>query len=411
MPVANITKARFAAQFIYISRASWPHALGVAGKIQILLGRSGIVEQAHFTTPPGGYGWVTCHSLYAGGPRGGLPLPLQLNDQVEYDLVGSDIRILAITKGGAGAAPVHAVAPQPPPPVANPPAPLPVGFGFNRQNVLKEIVRQIHSDPFQRRRRYAGIISSVNGAPVVTGWENRVREYAYAKNVGPDFIRAYRDTLPMILNLDAIRIGHLWSAAMPTPPYHFVNSISAIAKQVCIWGGVEQVSYADAWKVVRDAIVATNNGSLMNSGWTKVASFATDRMVGNEQTIWDSRVATSIIWRIDQVLHQGVLSGHITAAQAQAQASQFALGTVASLNVGTRPRALHYRWPNGYGKWRFHFSGSALVREVVAILNDPANGYPCMPQPTFDANFNHTGAVQTDWTVFGVGLVLFMDGW
>ena len=407
MPVANITIARFEAQFIYISRASWPYAPGVTGNIQIHLGHSGIVEPAHFTTPPEGYGWVTCHSLYAGGPRGGLPLPLRLNDRVEYDLVGGDIRILAIIRGGAGALPVRAFAPQPPPPVANPPAPLPAGFA--RNEILKEIVRWIHSDPFQRRRRNRRIYA-VPGAPVVTDWENRVREYAYAKKVGPDFIRAYRETLPMILNLDAIRIEHLWSAAMPTPPAHVVTGISAIAEQVCIWGGVEQVSYADAWKVMRDAIVATDNGSLMNSGWTKVASFATDRMVGNEQTIWDSRVATSIIWRIDQILHQGVLSGHITVAQAQSQARQFELGTVASTS-GTRPRGLHYRWPNGYRKWSFHFNGSTLVREIVAILNDPSNGYPRMPQPTFDANFNHTGEALTDWTVFGVGLVLFMDGW
>jgi hypothetical protein len=45
------------------------------------------------------------------------------------------------------------------------------------------------------------------------------------------------------------------------------------------------------------------------------------------------------------------------------------------------------------------------------ILNDPVNRYPRMPQPTFDAAYNHTGEVLTDWTVFGVGLVLFMDGW
>ena len=408
MYVANITQARFDHRFIYISKR-WPHPKGVNGGIQIRLSQSGIVVQANFTTPTGRYGWVTCHSLYVGGPLGGLPLPLRLGDQVEYDWVGGDIRILAITRGGAGAAPVHPVAPQPPPPVVNPPAPLAAGFGFNRQNVLKEIVRRIHSDPFQRRRRNRRIYA-VPGAPVVTGWENRVREYAYAKKVGPDFVRAYRDTLPMILNLDATRIGHLWNAAMPTPPAHVVTGISAIAKQVCIWGGVEQNSYSDAWKVMRDAIVATDNGSLMNSGWTKVASFATDRMAGNEQTIWDSRVATSIIWRIDQILHQGEISGQITAAQAQAQANQFALGTVASTS-GTRPRGLRYRWPKGYGKWRFHFNGSTLVREIVAILNDPANGYPRMPQPTFNANFNHTGEVLTDWTVFGVGLVLFMDGW
>ena len=117
MPVANITQARFKSQFIYVSPASWPHAIGVTGNIRIHLGNSGIVVQATFRTPAERYGWVTCRSLYAGSPRGGLPLPLKLGDQVEYDWVGSDIRILAITRGSAGAAPVHAVAPQPPPPV------------------------------------------------------------------------------------------------------------------------------------------------------------------------------------------------------------------------------------------------------------------------------------------------------
>jgi hypothetical protein len=48
---------------------------------------------------------------------------------------------------------------------------------------------------------------------------------------------------------------------------------------------------------------------------------------------------------------------------------------------------------------------------MVTILNDPENAYPRMPKPAFDANWNHTGQQNVDWTVFGAGLVLFMDGW
>lgn len=308
-------------------------------------------------------------------------------------------------KKKVGNAPLASV----PPPDGNPPAPLPQGF--NRGNILAELVRWIHSEPFQRRRRYAGQIYPVQGAPRVTGWDNRVKEYAYAKQNGPHFVTVYKETLPFIKNLNALRLAHAWAPNMAAPANQTLQQISSTAEKICIWGGVTQRNYDDAWKVVRDAILAQDNHSPMNSGWTKVASFATDKMAGNEQTIWDSRVATSLICRIDQILHQEVVAGNIGNDQAQAVANQFGLGTVASLSVGTRPRALHFRWPNGYGRWDFHFLGSALVREVVAILNDPANGYPRMPIPTFNDEQQHTGEALTEWTVFGVGLVLFMDGW
>lgn len=287
----------------------------------------------------------------------------------------------------------------------------PIPDGFSQADILKQVVDWIHLDPFQRRKRHTGKISPVASAPVVIGWEKRVEEYAYAKLSGPHFIQVYQDTLPMIFDLDNLRTGHKWTADMPVPPSKIVSEVAKLAEKICFWGGVIQKDYSEAWQVLRDAVSGRDHGSKMNSGWTKVASFATDGMAGNEQTIWDSRVATSIIWRVDQILQHGVVLGHITDAQAQAQANHFGLGTVASLNVGTRPRALHYRWPNGYGKWEFHFKGSALVREIVSILNDPANKYPRMPQPIFDPNFKHTGQRETDWTVFGVGLVLFMDGW
>jgi hypothetical protein len=66
-------------------------------------------------------------------------------------------------------------------------------------------------------------------------------------------------------------------------------------------------------------------------------------------------------------------------------------------------RGFSFSWPNGYGTWAAHFGGSALVRDIVSILNNPRYGYPRMPQPA--------GVPAIDWDVFGVGLVLFMDGY
>jgi hypothetical protein len=34
-----------------------------------------------------------------------------------------------------------------------------------------------------------------------------------------------------------------------------------------------------------------------------------------------------------------------------------------------------------------------------------------MPVPTLDNDSKYLGEAQQDWSVFGVGLVLFMDGW
>ena len=122
MPLANITEARYNARFIYISARYWGRPIGAIGNINILLGDTNQYELARFRTYPGGYGWVTCHSLYYGAPRCGLPLPLQLNDQVDYEMENGDIRIRRIIRGGAGAPAVAPIAPRPLIPPANPPA-------------------------------------------------------------------------------------------------------------------------------------------------------------------------------------------------------------------------------------------------------------------------------------------------
>lgn len=283
---------------------------------------------------------------------------------------------------------------------------------FSNDDILKSIVQWIQEEPFQRCRRHSGKISAILDAPKVQGWDSRVKEYAYAKRSGPNFVEVYRDVLPLIKDLASlIGMYDSWFGAMSAPEMPTVVSVARVAENICLWGGVVQDDYSEAWKVLRDAISEKDNGAKMNSGWTKVASFATDGMRGREQTIWDSRVATSIIWRIDQILFGAVSNGRITKADAQKIIDGFKIGVVASRNVGTRPRRLEFYWPNGYGNWDCHFNGGAVVRQMVKILNDPQNNFPRMPYPTFDEEMNDTGEAYGNWTVFGAGLVLFMDGW
>jgi hypothetical protein len=174
-------------------------------------------------------------------------------------------------------------------------------------------------------------------------------------------------------------------------------SLRADAEWICKWGGVKQRSYADTWKVIRSAVTdSVMPGAPMNSGWTKVASFATHGLP-NAQTIWDSRAAISVIMRIDGVLQANGLPNTIM--------SPYQLGYGSASSSGLRPQKkalIKSKWPAGYGKWNYHFGGSEIVREMVNILNNPSNGYPAMPLPC---------GGNGPWDVFGVGFVLFMDGY
>ena len=63
-------------------------------------------------------------------------------------------------------------------------------------------------------------------------------------------------------------------------------------------------------------------------------------------------------------------------------------------------------WPNGYRSWRAQLAASALVAEVRDILNANSKEYGEMPQ--LDPRASEIGG---PWTVRGVEMVLFMDGY
>lgn len=284
----------------------------------------------------------------------------------------------------------------PPPPVVGPPQVTPPHFSNRNptsQDIVRALVAWIQSDPYQPPM----------GRPVVQGWDQRITTYAYATRWNPPAWHLVNAATTRLINgLSAIVAAYKWKQVntwtdLATADY---NTLLALADQVRKWGGVRRPrGHLDAWKVIKSAVLnARHNDAPMNSGWTKLASFATQGL-RNAQTIWDSRVSTSLIWRMDRLLHANGLTP-------AAILSAYDLGLVAGrTNAPGKPRARTYLlagWPNGYGKWSSHLAGSELVRDIVTILNAPNPGYSPMPHP---------GGGTGPWDVFGVGLVLFMDGY
>lgn len=268
-----------------------------------------------------------------------------------------------------------------------PPGPA-LHAGAGRAAYLQTLVRHIHEQPWQpvyRRKPF--------GTPV-RGWDERLKAYFW-----PLPVKGYDQTcLDMqsiherarLLALALTRNGR-WSEAEGMLAVQLANDIFT-------WGGVPQerdtvtpstVEHVFQAALVNDACATAN----MNSGWTKVAAFATAHLEqdasGLPQVIWDSRVATAIIGRLDSLL-----------ASDATPAGLFPDIGIVTGRGGTRPRALVQRWPSGYGRWSSQVAGSALVRELRDILN--GGDYPSMPMP---------GTRQGAWTTRGVEMVLFMDGY
>ncbi len=262
-----------------------------------------------------------------------------------------------------------------------------------RASILKQLVEDIQSNPFERRYRMQGL-----GLPDVNGWDKRLEAYFW-----PNPACGYEFTCNKLQDLtdqsrqlaEALQGGQSWSTD---------EGYAAIilANKIFVWGGVPQmpetVSAETVEHVFRDALDARSDSeALMNSGWTKVAAFATAHLETTEshrtQAIWDSRVATAIIGRLDSIL------GELPNKNPRDLFP--GIGTVPGRG-GTRPRKFLHAWPSGYGRWSAQIRGSEIVRQLRDILNDESNDYPRMPMPD--------GSVAS-WTTRGVEMVLFMDGY
>lgn len=263
-----------------------------------------------------------------------------------------------------------------------------------RQEVLEGAVRALHEDVFQRSYRK----NAARDAQKVCGWDSRLREYAYATSRVSSVDHVVNFLLPLIVDFRKIVSLYEWSKVDEAGQIKKPDllHLECFAETICIWGGVPKAGgYRDTWKVVKSAMLGRReHHAPMDSGWTKVASFATYGLNENEQTIWDSRVSTAVVDRIDSVLKTTQLKPNPFQELSVVESKR---------EAGTRPRDLSFEWPSTKCTWTAHFNGSAIVRQIVQILNSKNGGYPGMP-------CLNTGMTRP-WDVFGVGMVLFMDGY
>ncbi|WP_175031987.1 hypothetical protein [Burkholderia lata] len=251
--------------------------------------------------------------------------------------------------------------------------------------IIEQLVTDIETDEFIPTYRNRPL-----GAPV-SGW--RARLYAY---FWPHPATGYAETSAVLAPmLDTARqladsVGK-WSEGQKRLAVEF-------AAGVFVWGGVSQ-RQAYEWQQV-EAVFASaiegrvRDGARMNSGWTKVAAFATAHLEPEHGlVIWDSRVAHSLIRRIDRILlNQGY-------REVPAQFGR--IGRVPGRG-GSRTQRNPYAltgWRSGYQKWSSVYAGSALVRAIRDELNNRERR-----SATGDSGWQ-------PWTLREVEMVLFMDGY
>lgn len=219
-------------------------------------------------------------------------------------------------------------------------------------------------------------------------WNDRLAGYFWK---GKDFAATQGDLSQILWTgsvLSRLRSG--WIASDESQALVWANEIFQ-------WGGTRQRAPVTAAKVLAVLENAVSNRIIaspapMNSGYTKVASFATDYLehsgTGSPQAINDSRVATSLTWGLDSILQRRALAPSALFPD---------LGFVNVGRGGTRPRSLSLSWPNAYGSWR----GQLAATQVVVAIRDILNGSPSeYPVDGYER-----------WTVRMVEAVLFMDGY
>lgn len=253
-----------------------------------------------------------------------------------------------------------------------------------RQQLIRDFVTWVDTEPYQPMYRKRKM-----GTPV-SGWGARLSAYFWPRPES-DYAKTAETMKPMLAKIGALAraldAGHAWSEGQR-------QDAVEVAKRIHCWGGVPQKPFSSdtVEAVIRAALTLQPSGP-MNSGWSKVAAFATDWLedqpARHPQVIWDSRVATAIVRRFDAQLAVQHLLPKAVFPQ---------IGTVAG-RVDTRHRGLRLAWRNGYQSWRSQFAGSELVAEIRDELNRRR-----LPMPLPDGGVG-------PWTMRGTEQVLFMDGY
>lgn len=256
----------------------------------------------------------------------------------------------------------------------------------NRASYIEALVRSIQDEPFQpafRKRPFGA---------TVQGWDARLHAYFWpAPSQG--YLATSRDITAITARCQKLAVALMANGGWSSAEQH---EAVELAHAVFAWGDVPQdpktVTPDTTEQVYRAALDHDGTARAnMNSGWTKVAAFATAHLEegGRPQAIWDSRVAAALTHRLDRLLPEDADPAVLFPG----------VGTVPGRG-GTRPRALARRWPSGYRSWKGQIAGSQLVRDIRDVLN--SGNYPAMPLA--EGGSGH-------WTTRGVEMVLFMDGY
>src|SRR5208282_1143804 len=106
--------------------------------------------------------------------------------------------------------------------------------------------------------------------------------------------------------------------------------------------------------------------ALMNSGWTKVASFASEAALSalETQAIWDSCVSTAIILNLDQIVDPSSPA----LANLELRVIPGRGGSRPAVQSALRSKGWRYGW-GGSRAWAAHFAGAKIVKAVCGVLN------------------------------------------
>lgn len=263
------------------------------------------------------------------------------------------------------------------------------------EDYMKALVAWIAEDPFQPlyQRKPVG--------EAISGWDQRLKAIFWPKP------RMGYTELSHISSPLLYRAGLIGKGVDDGVEWSYEDKQLAIktANEIFLLYGVPQreVTAENIERVIRAAVEENGESSAkMNSGWTQVAAFATHFLEAVEGrtplVVWNSRIATSIISRLDFLLVE---------AGCSSPESLFPnIGTVPGWG-GTRPRIFSLDWPSGYRQWSTQIAASKLVVNMRDILNTSTDNqgnrlYPRMPLAGGDRGL---------WTVRGVQMVLSQDGY
>jgi len=264
--------------------------------------------------------------------------------------------------------------------------------------LAQRLVRQIHetTSVFEPRR------AKGHRTVVSQGWRNRLLNYEWPYRT--TFIEASEQVEGLANNLGELsRKLDRGCALSPAEG----QKLQQATRKVFEWGGVTRGASKQSPpvevinSVIRSALSwAPVSGAPMDSGWTKIAALSTHWLEGTVRTpqvIYDSRVANALVRNVEKLAageDKEWLAGFFPCLRQR-------LGTVPGRG-GTRNEPYQLPWKSGYGSWEAQYFGSLLVCLMRNALNAEPQRYGLMPI---------AGKPDSVWTMRGVEMVLFMDGY